>query len=229
MDAVAPIHPIRLLHGNDFQRFCSVLLTADDREFQAVRGEGGDLGSDGFAAGQTVVFQAYAPEQFRAHKVREKIVESLTKAADLRLKRLPQLRTFRFLSPVDLTVDQHLFLQQEAKGRGFDSEAWGDSKLLGLLAAVDAVPIKRYSTGVIDRAHRILEDALRLPFDERADVAAELLRSLDEAEIALSQDEVQRRWTEEITRRANRALRGESAGRDADEALASIESKLRDR
>jgi hypothetical protein len=66
-----------------------------------------------------------------------------------------------------------------------------------------------------------------LPVDERADVAAELLRSLDEAESTLSQDEIQRRWTEEITRRANRALRGESVGRDADEVLASIESKLR--
>jgi hypothetical protein len=68
-----------------------------------------------------------------------------------------------------------------------------------------------------------------LPVDERADVAAELLRSLDEAESALSQDEIQRRWTEEITRRANRALRGESVGRGADEVLLSIESKLRKR
>jgi hypothetical protein len=68
-----------------------------------------------------------------------------------------------------------------------------------------------------------------LPIDERADVAAELLRSLDEAESTLSGDEVQRRWAEEITRRANRALRGESVGRDADEVLSSIESKLRKR
>jgi hypothetical protein len=81
--------------------------------------------------------------------------------------------------------------------------------------------------GVSNQARDILKEALRLPVDERADVAAELLRSLDEAESTLSQDEIQRRWTEEITRRANRALRGESVGRDADEVLASIESKLR--
>lgn len=68
-----------------------------------------------------------------------------------------------------------------------------------------------------------------MPIEDRADVAAELLRSLDDAESTLSQDEIQRRWVEEITRRANRALRGESVGRDADEVLASIESKLRRR
>lgn len=49
----------------------------------------------------------------------------------------------------------------------------------------------------------------------------------DETEGALSRDEAQRRWAEEITRRANRALRGESVGRDANEVLTSIESKLR--
>lgn len=78
-----------------------------------------------------------------------------------------------------------------------------------------------------NQAQQILEEALRLTLDERADVAAELLRSLDDAESTLSQDEVQSRWAEEITRRANRALRGESVGRDANEVLSSIESKLR--
>lgn len=65
--------------------------------------------------------------------------------------------------------------------------------------------------------------------DERADVAAELLRSLDEVESALPQEEVERRWAEEITRRAERAARGESVGRDANEVLNSLESKLRQR
>ncbi|MBA3393118.1 MAG: addiction module protein [Deltaproteobacteria bacterium] len=80
-----------------------------------------------------------------------------------------------------------------------------------------------------NQARQVLEDALRLPINERADVAAELLRSLDEAESALSPEEVARRWTEEITKRAERAIRGESVGRDADEVLSSIESKLRRR
>ena len=73
---------------------------------------------------------------------------------------------------------------------------------------------------------QILEQALRLPINERADVAAELLRSLDEAERTLPPEEIDLRWAEEITRRAERAIRGEQAGRDADEVLSSIESKL---
>ena len=80
-----------------------------------------------------------------------------------------------------------------------------------------------------NQARQILEDALRLPVDQRADVAAELLRSLDEVETALPQDEVERRWAEEIARRAERAARGESVGRDANEVLSSLESKLRQR
>ncbi|HEU0036276.1 MAG TPA: addiction module protein [Kofleriaceae bacterium] len=80
-----------------------------------------------------------------------------------------------------------------------------------------------------NQARQILEEALRLPLDERADVAAELLRSLDEAVEGVSQEEVERRWAAEITRRAERAARRESVGRDADEVLSSVESKLRER
>jgi hypothetical protein len=63
----------------------------------------------------------------------------------------------------------------------------------------------------------------------RADLAAELLRSLDDEEEALAPEEVERRWAAEITRRAERAIRGESVGRDAELVLSSIESKIRKR
>jgi hypothetical protein len=82
---------------------------------------------------------------------------------------------------------------------------------------------------VSHQARQILEEALRLPVDERADVAAELLRSLDEAERPLTPDEVDRRWAAEIARRARRAARGESVGRDANEVLDALELKLRQR
>lgn len=52
---MAAIQPIRLLRGNDFQQFASVLLAADDAEFCAIRGDGGDFGADGFIAGRSVV------------------------------------------------------------------------------------------------------------------------------------------------------------------------------
>lgn len=94
---------------------------------------------------------------------------------------------------------------------------------------VDATDVRLYPSGVSNQARQVLEEALRLPVDERADLAAELLRSLDDAENALPPEEVERRWAEAITRRAERAVRGEPVGRDANEVLNSLESKLRQR
>jgi hypothetical protein len=80
-----------------------------------------------------------------------------------------------------------------------------------------------------DQSRQVFEEALRLPVEQRADLAAELLRSLDEQERTLPSDEVERRWTEEITWRAERALAGELVGRDVETVLGAIESRLRNR
>jgi putative addiction module component (TIGR02574 family) len=61
------------------------------------------------------------------------------------------------------------------------------------------------------RAHELLRETIALPLDERADIAAELLASLDEAE-AEHPAEVEAAWAAEIERRARRVLAGESAG-----------------
>ncbi len=94
---------------------------------------------------------------------------------------------------------------------------------------VDAIRHSRYPGKVSAQARQVLEEALRLPVDERADVAAELLRSLDDAESSLPSEEIERRWIEEINRRAERAVRGESIGRDANEVLSTVQSKLQQR
>jgi len=86
----------------------------------------------------------------------------------------------------------------------------------------------RYGFPVSDQA-AVLEAALQLPTDQRADLASELLRSLDADEATLPQAEVERRWSAELARRAERALRGESTGRDATSVLSEIEAKLRAR
>ena len=61
-------------------------------------------------------------------------------------------------------------------------------------------------------ARRILESAMALSEEERAALAVELLATLDgEADPGAEQA-----WVEEITRRAERARTGKTAGIDAD-------------
>jgi len=74
-----------------------------------------------------------------------------------------------------------------------------------------------------DETRHLLDEALRLPLAERAEFAAELLASMDGAPDV----DAEQAWAAEISRRAERAIRGESRGRDANEVLAEIELKLR--
>ena len=78
------------------------------------------------------------------------------------------------------------------------------------------------------RAQQVLRDALELPLDERADVAAELLASLDEAEIEHPAD-VEAAWAAEIERRARRVMAGESAGVPWEDVRRRAEAELRRR
>ena len=61
------------------------------------------------------------------------------------------------------------------------------------------------------RAQELLREALTLPIAERADVAAELLASLDAAATE-NPAEVEAAWASEIERRARRVIARESAG-----------------
>lgn len=71
----------------------------------------------------------------------------------------------------------------------------------------------------------VLEEALKLSVKERADVAVELLSSLDDKEWE-DQEEVARAWGAEIERRARRALSGESAGSPWEDVKQRIEGRL---
>ena len=81
------------------------------------------------------------------------------------------------------------------------------------------------------QAQAILEQALRLSADERANLADALQRSLEDGGASnLPPEEVARLWNEEIERRLARArervARGESIGRTADEVYADAEAKI---
>lgn len=78
------------------------------------------------------------------------------------------------------------------------------------------------------RAQAVLRDALTLAIDERADLAAELLASLDE-DGPEDRDAVEEAWAKEIERRARRVLGGESHGIPWEEVRADAEAALRKR
>ena len=78
------------------------------------------------------------------------------------------------------------------------------------------------------RAQQLLRDALALPLDERADVAAQLLASLDEAKAEYPAD-VEAAWAAEIERRARRVMAGESTGIPWEDVRRRAEDDLRRR
>ena len=78
------------------------------------------------------------------------------------------------------------------------------------------------------RAQDLLREALALPLDERADVAAELLASLDDA-AAQRPTDVEAAWDAEIERRARRALADESGGVAWDDVRRRAEAERRQR
>lgn len=77
-----------------------------------------------------------------------------------------------------------------------------------------------------ERAQELLREALALPISERADVAAELLASLDDA---ADEDpaEVEAAWAAEIEKRARRVMAGESAGIPWEDVRKRAEAALR--
>ena len=70
----------------------------------------------------------------------------------------------------------------------------------------------------------LLDEALKLPTEERGRIVHELIRSLDEDETE-PPDEVERAWAIELERRATRALRGESVSRNLNTVCDELEAK----
>jgi hypothetical protein len=73
-------------------------------------------------------------------------------------------------------------------------------------------------------AEAVLREALTLPSRERAEVAGELLASLDEPS-ATDPDALREAWAEELEHRARRALSGQDAG----QAQPALRHRLRNK
>jgi len=76
-----------------------------------------------------------------------------------------------------------------------------------------------------ERAKELLREALTLAAEERADVAAELLASLDDPETDLS--DVEAVWAAEIEKRARRVMASESRGVSWEDVRRRAEAELR--
>ena len=79
-----------------------------------------------------------------------------------------------------------------------------------------------------NRAQQWLREALALPVEERADVAAELLASLDEPG-TMDPAAVEAAWAREIDKRARRVMAGESLGEPWEDVRARVARRLAER
>jgi len=82
-----------------------------------------------------------------------------------------------------------------------------------------------YRVAMSADAQALLREVLSLPDEERADIAAELLASLEDN----STDDpvaVRDMWTQEIERRAKRVLAGDSVGEDWSDLRRRVTDKL---
>jgi putative addiction module component (TIGR02574 family) len=75
------------------------------------------------------------------------------------------------------------------------------------------------------RARELLDEALTLVAEERADVAAELLASLGEPS-GDNRPETTEAWATEVERRARRALSGQSSGEPWEVVRARVARRL---
>lgn len=76
-----------------------------------------------------------------------------------------------------------------------------------------------------ERARELLDEALTLVPEERADVAAQLLASLGEP-LAAGRPETREAWAAEIERRARRVLSGQSSGEPWDAVRGRVAQRL---
>lgn len=97
------------------------------------------------------------------------------------------------------------------EGTNFRAEFWPGAPLPGRFEVMSG------------RAQKVLGEALGLSDEERAEVALELVASLDGPRDA----DAEEAWVAEIERRARRVLSDPDGGEDWSAARAEIESKLR--
>lgn len=117
----------------EFQNFCSQLLSAEFDNFQAVEGAGGDGGLDGII-GDTAV-QVFFPDKSNrtAKKYTDKIDQDLAKLVETSKKFNVVFQKWIFVVPDDLRYEVVLYLAKKTSEMGVECLHWGASKLTELV------------------------------------------------------------------------------------------------
>jgi hypothetical protein len=89
---------------------------------------------------------------------------------------------------------------------------------------MDPFATRHYHSHMTSR--NLIEEALKLPNKQRGEIVHKLIESLD-AEHAEEPKEVERAWAAELEQRADRAIRGETKGRDLDVVCDELVAKRR--
>ncbi|MCK9555793.1 hypothetical protein M0R36_08280 [bacterium] len=120
----------------EFQRFCSLLFSAEDHNFQSIDDSGGDLGIDGYIA-DSRIFMIYCPEKPQKNndsKNKSKISSDIKKAVKTIKSKNLSVNTLVFVTPMNLRTEVILYLEKEASNYGFKSVSYGEDKLTELAA-----------------------------------------------------------------------------------------------
>ena len=137
--------------------------------------------------------------------------------------------TYALLFPVSERAEAHSECARELVLRETDlrfNAGCADRKTLGVVNVVVRLaawrPL-RYHSSMGEQARRLLEEVLRLPIQDRAGFATEIIASLDgEADPG-----AEAAWAVEVEARARRALADPKGGTDWEIVRARVESKLR--
>ena len=117
----------------EFQNFCSQLLSAEFDNFQAIEGAGGDGGLDGMI-GDTAI-QVYYPDKTNrtTKKYKEKIDADIPKLIKTSKQFGAAFNKWIFVVPDDLRYEVVLHLVKKSTETGIQCVHWGASKLTELV------------------------------------------------------------------------------------------------
>jgi hypothetical protein len=120
----------------EFQRFCSLLFSAEYPDFQSIDDSGGDLGIDGYISGR-IIFMIYCPEKPQKNtdsNKKTKILKDVKKASNTIRAGKMAVDTLVFVTPMNLRANVIIYLEDQCKKYNLKGISFGEDKLTELAA-----------------------------------------------------------------------------------------------